>query len=333
MFEAPALAAGPNVLAAEGGPARRVAATDPNPAPRPVAAQVRFGAVHGLFGYAETMTKSIIRKSKSGRRSIWRGAAAFVFASLVAGSVWADAAGAELARRVYERPDGDDVTSVVTMSLTEAGHEPRLRNMILYRLNGAGGEVSTLIRFTDPADIAGTGLLTLDAADGDSNQWIYLPALKRVRRVDSSRKGGRFVNSDYYYEDMRDRKVAMDTHRLVGREVVAGVDCEVLESIPVESDNSVYVKRVSWVDPVSLLPMRVDLFEKSADQPSKRLLVEKREQVQGYWTVLDSTMSDLASGHQTRLTVSRVLYDRGLPERLFGTRTLEEERAERDFRP
>ena len=69
--------------------------------------------------------------------------------------------------------------------------------MVLYRLSGEGGEVSTLIRFTEPADIAGTGLLTLDAADGESNQWIYLPAMQRVRRVDSNRKGGRFVNSDY----------------------------------------------------------------------------------------------------------------------------------------
>ena len=87
------------------------------------------------------------------------------------------------------------------------------------------------------------------------------------------------------------------------------------------------------IDPKSLLPLRVDFFERNADQPSKRLLVIKREQVQGYWTVMDSTLTDLASGHQTRLTVGRVLYDRNLPESLFTSRALAEERMEKEFRP
>lgn len=252
--------------------------------------------------------------------------------SLAAQAV-ADDAGAKLAQRVYDRADGNDASSAVTMTLTEEGRAPRARSLFLYRLSGASGEVSTLIRFTDPADIEGTGLLTLDAADGSSNQWIYLPAMQRVRRVDANRKGGRFVNSDYYYEDLRDRKPAMDTHRIIGRERVGKVECEVLESIPVEASNSVYLRRVSWIDPASLLPMRVDFFEKDVDKPSKRLLVDRHEQVKNYWTVMDSTLTDLGSGHQTKLTVSRIVYDRGLPARLFSSKALEEERAEKEFRP
>ncbi|QHE76698.1 outer membrane lipoprotein-sorting protein [Hydrogenophaga sp. PBL-H3] len=241
--------------------------------------------------------------------------------------------GAKLAQRVYDRPDGKDVTSVVTMSLTEEGKPPRVRGMLLFRASGKGGDVSTLIRFTDPADIQGTGLLTLDGADGASNQWIYLPAMQRVRRVDSNRKGGRFVNSDYYFEDLRDRKPSMDNHRLKARERVGDTECEVLESVPTEAGNSVYLRRLSWIDPKSLLPLRVDFFERNADQPSKRLLVTKRELIQGHWTVMDSTLSDLGSGHQTRLTVGKVLYDRNLPESLFTSRALADERVEREFLP
>ena len=246
---------------------------------------------------------------------------------------WADDAGLALARKVYDRADGQDASSVVTMALTEEGRSPRERSMVLYRRNGAEGEVSTLIRFTAPADIEGTGLLTLDAADGDSRQSIYLPALQRVRRVDSKRKGGRFVNSDYYFEDLRDRKPAMDVHRIVGRESIDGVACEVLESVPVEAGNSVYLRRVSWIDPASLLPLRIDFYEKDPAQPAKRLTVSAREQIQGYWTVTDSTMMDLRSGHRTRLKVERIVYDRSLPERLFSSRALEQERMEKEFRP
>lgn len=268
------------------------------------------------------------------QRAAFRRAMGLIFltALLLSSAVLADD-GAKLAQRVHDRPDGKDSTSVVTMSLTEEGKPARIRGMVVFRARAAGSQVSTLIRFTDPADIQGTGLLTIDGADGVSNQWIYLPAMQRVRRVDSNRKGGRFVNSDYYFEDLRDRKPTMDAHRLLGRERVGDTDCEMLESVPVDASNSVYVRRVSWIDPKSLLPLRIDFFERNADQPSKRLLVVKREQIQGYWTVMDSTLSDLASGHQTRLTVGRVLYDRNLPESLFTSRALAEERVEREFRP
>lgn len=257
-----------------------------------------------------------------------------IFTSLfLANQVWADTAGDELAQRVHGRPDGKDATSALTMTLTEKGRAPRVRKIIIYRLDGKAGEVATLIRFTEPADIEGTGLLTLDLADGDSNQWIYLPAMERVRRIDSNRKGGRFVNSDYYYEDLRDRKVNMDAHRIIGRETVGGVACEVLESVPVKPANSVYTKRISWIDPATVIPMRVDFFEKREDQPSKRLLVTKREKIQAYWTVMDSTLTDLGNEHQTRLTVEKLLYDRRLPARLFTTQVLEDESAEGSYRP
>ena len=252
---------------------------------------------------------------------------------LMTSTAQADDPGLAPPQRVYDRAEAQAATSSATMPLTEEGRSPRVRSMVLYRLSGEGGEVSTLIRFTEPADIAGTGLLTLDAADGESNQWIYLPAMQRVRRVDSNRKGGRFVNSDYYFEDLRDRKPTMDTHRLIGQETLDGVACDVLESVPVEVGNSVYLRRVSWIDPASLLPLRADFFEKDAEQPSKRLEDVVRDQVQGYWTVMDSTLSDLRSGHRTRLVVERIAYDRGLPTRLFSSKALEDERGEKEFRP
>lgn len=248
-------------------------------------------------------------------------------------SAWADPAGEQLARKVYDRDNGKDATSLVSMMLIEKGHSPRLRKMITYRQDKKAGEVSTLIRFTDPADIAGTGLLTLDTSAKESNQWIFLPAMERVRRIDSNRKGGRFVNSDYYYEDLRDRKVAQDSHRIAGRETISGVVCDILESVPVEPGSSVYMKRITWIDPTTLLPMRIDFYEKRDDQPSKRWLLGKKGKIQDYWTLLDSTLTDLDSGHQTRLTVDKIIYDRRLPARLFTSQALEDEHFEQEYRP
>jgi hypothetical protein len=248
-------------------------------------------------------------------------------------AVNADATGTELAQRVYDRPDGADSAATITMTLTERGREPRLRRLVTYRLDKGAGSLATLIRFLEPGDVSGTGLLTVDPAAGESDQWLYLPALQRVRRISGDRKGGRFVGSDYYFEDLRDRKVAQDSHRITGQESVGGVRCEVLESVPVDAGNSVYRKRVSCIDPARLLPMRIDLFEKSLDAPSKRWTLNRAEKVQGYWTVMDSTMTDLETGHETRLAVERILYDRGLPDELFSTRFLEDETREARHRP
>ncbi|MBT9612389.1 MAG: outer membrane lipoprotein-sorting protein [Burkholderiales bacterium] len=245
----------------------------------------------------------------------------------------ADDSGAQLAQHLYDRADGRDSTALTTMTLTEPGRSPRVRRLVIYRLKRKPGELAVLSRFTEPADISGTGLLTLDHPHADSDQWIYLPAMDRVRRISASRKGGRFVNSEYYYEDLRDRKPTQDQHRILRRETLNSVVCEVLESTPVDASNSVYLKRISWIDPVTLLPLQIDYYEKNLQEPSKRMQVKKTGKIQGYWTVLDSTVSDLASGNQTRLTIDKIIFDRRLPTQLFTTQALEDEGVEEEYRP
>jgi len=245
----------------------------------------------------------------------------------------AEDAGRTLAQAVYEAPNGDDFASRAVMSLIEKGREPREREMYTVRVDRGGGERWSLTRFTSPADIKGVGLLTKDYPGDENDQWLYLPALDRVRRVSSSRKGGRFVGSDLYFEDLRDREVDMDRHRYTGDEKVGSLLCKVLVSIPVDPENSVYSKRVSWVHPGTLVPLRVDLYQGNAKTPVKRLTVQKIKRIQGFWTVLDSTMEDLESGHVTRISQSAVKYNQGVPDHLFTSQALADANAEAQYRP
>jgi len=221
------------------------------------------------------------------------------------------------------------------MILTEKGFEPRERQMYTYGRDTDAGDFWSLIRFTTPVNVQDTGLLSQELADGSEAQWLYLPALKNVRRISAGRKGGRFVGSDLYYEDLQDRKVDKDEHRIVGEEAVAGKRCTILESVPVDPSNSVYSKRVSWIDPETLLAYRVDLYEKAASEPTKRLLVnvDQVQKVQGYWTILESTMTHLPSGHQTQILVDAIKYDQGVPDDLFSRKALEGPRLEVRYRP
>ena len=249
-----------------------------------------------------------------------------------AGAARADDA-SDLAQQVYDRPNGRDLTTLGRMVLSEKGRAPRIREMVTYRLDKSGGETANLIRFVDPEDIAGTGLLSIDKADGSSDQWLYLPALDRVRRISSDRKGGRFVGSDLYFEDLQERKPARDRHRLLGRQTENGILCDVLESVPRDADDSVYSKRISWIDPATAIPQRIDYFEKGAEQPAKRWLLRGKQRNQGYWTLTDSRMIDLESGHQTRMVVDAALYDQKLPAKLFTSQALSDESLESEYRP
>ncbi len=119
----------------------------------------------------------------------------------------------------------------------------------------------------------------------------------------------------------------------MGKETLNGVALEVLESVPIDPADSVYRKRLSWIDPQTLLVHRVDYFERDDTTPSKRFELLASKRIQGYWTVTDSRVTDLASGHSTRMVVDVVKYDRKLPAQLFSPKALADETLESEFRP
>ncbi len=266
------------------------------------------------------------------RFSLWLAAGLLLCIPILTAAAGSDD-GTALAQRVYDRADGEDVSTRAAMILTEKGHSPRQRSLFTYAIDRGEGERWSLTRFTKPADIAGTGLLTKDYPGGESDQKLYLPALDKVRRIVSSRKGGRFVGSDLYYEDLRNREVGMDHHRLAGRGKAGGQMCDILVSTPVDPENSVYSKRVSWIHPKTLIPLRVDYYKKGDKKPIKRLKVRRLKKIQGYWTVMDSTMYDLKTGHKTRIATQSIKYDQGIPASLFTDQALADDSREKRFRP
>ncbi|RMG35580.1 MAG: outer membrane lipoprotein-sorting protein [Gammaproteobacteria bacterium] len=255
----------------------------------------------------------------------------FLNGIVLAGS--AEEQGLALARQVYDAPRGDDFAGRAIMTLRERGSKPRSREMLVFHVQKRPGERWSLTRFLKPADVRGVAVLTRDHPGDKSEQWLYLPALGRVRRISASRKGGRFVGSDVYFEDLRDREVEMDRHRYLGKRKLGKIVCKVLESVPVDPDNSVYTKRVSWIHPKSLLALRVDFYQAHSSKPVKRLQARRIRKVQGVWTVMDSVMKDLESGHRTRIRYTRVKYNQKLPDGLFTSRSLADERAGLAYAP
>jgi hypothetical protein len=234
-----------------------------------------------------------------------------------------------LADAVYQQGQQSDTALRCTMTLERDGAPARQREFATLQRTGEDGGTQTLIRFQKPASIAGTALLddaSLDAV------WLYLPALDRVRRISSENRGGSFVNSQLYFEDLRERRPDEDEHRLLEPAIYEGVTASVLESTPRNPDNSVYSRRVSWIHPEVLLPLRVDFFE-GDEQPSKRLEVQRIDRIEGHWTITQSSMTDLGSGDRTTITVDAVRYEQGIPATLFTTGALKSSAQEADYLP
>ncbi len=235
----------------------------------------------------------------------------------------------DLAMKVYLRPDGDDSIQVGKMILIDQGHKPRIRLFTTYTQDKSPGEVKTLIRFSRPADVKNTSLLGIDSAGEANRQWLYLPALKRVRKISADRKSGKFVGSDIYYQDMQDRNPELDNHRLLGTRKIAGVSCQVIESTPKNADDYLYSKRTACIHLKSLIPLNIDFYIKG--KRVKTWKTVKIKKIQGYWTVTESLITELDSGHLTRLITEKINYNQGLTDKIFSQQILEDPGTELSY--
>lgn len=225
--------------------------------------------------------------------------------------------GPTLAQRVFDRDVGKDSRAEIKMLLIDKSDQKRFRTLVFYTKK-FGKTSKTYTRFTSPANIEGTSFLTWENEGREDDQFLYLPALQRVRRVVSSQKSNRFVNTDYTYEDLQTRQVAADTHKLLKAEKWKDHPCWVLESIPVKPDETQYGKRISWIAKDSYLPVKSEYYDKK-NKLIKVFSALSVKQISGIWTVMESEMKDLKKQHRTLMKTTGIRYNGNIQDRVFTT--------------
>lgn len=216
--------------------------------------------------------------------------------------------GVEVARAARDRDSGDSLMARMEMVLVEADgtRKPsRVINTWGYTYDKDQDLSKMVMEFNTPASIKGTRFLTVEQPTGtDDDKWIYLPGLKRVRRIASSDKSSSFVGSDFTYGDMETREVEDDTHKLLRTETVNGYECYVVEATPVDAEDSQYAKRVTYVTKEHLVPVKVELYNKKTNEIQKVMTIQGEiKKLQGIWTVFSTTMEDKETGHSTILKI------------------------------
>jgi hypothetical protein len=227
----------------------------------------------------------------------------------------------EIAWKVYHRPVGKDSSAMAQMILINAKGQRRIRKMKILTREDQKARY-TFIRFLSPADIAGTGFLAIAYHDGREEQFLYLPALKRTRRVAGSFRFHRFVNSDFFYEDLERHHPEKYHHELLGEEKYLGSPCFKLRSSPKKKKESAYGYWIQWITTDGFLPVRIDYYDRKS-RLWKRFEALKWQKLQGYWTILRSRMIDFKKNHRTELVLQEIVYDQGLDPKIFTRRSLE----------
>jgi hypothetical protein len=225
-------------------------------------------------------------------------------------------------------PDGEQVTRKLSMELIDRRGKTRLRETISYR-KYFGDEKRTAIFFLSPANVRDTAFLTWDYADPeqDDDQWLYLPALGKVRRVSAADRGDYFLGTDFTYEDLKlEGKVSAsdysynylpDTTPQTGGSVR-------LEALPVSenvAEELGYSKTVLTVDPANWVVTEVEFWD-TKGRPLKNLVATDIRQVGGIWTRHSLVMKNHQTGHTTRLTFSDVDYSGVLEDEVFSKQAL-----------
>jgi hypothetical protein len=236
--------------------------------------------------------------------------------------------GRQIMEWVDDRDDGDDGVSDLEMILIDKRGNERVRNIRQFGKD-KGEDTQAIMFFLSPADVRDTGFLTYDYddPDKDDDQWLYLPALKKTKRIASGDKSGSFMGSDFTYSDMSSRVLDRYEYALMKETEVNGVPVWQVEAIPnaKEQKETGYTKSILFVRKDNHVVVRSLMWVKKGKR-NKYMEVKELEQIDGIWVPTHLTMTTKkgkATLHRTELKVSNVKFGQGHDESMFSVRRLE----------
>lgn len=215
-----------------------------------------------------------------------------------------------------------DFTAEMKMVLrNEKGRESQ-RSIRARTLEMAEDGDKSLTIFDSPRDVKGTALLTHGHKAGDDDQWLYLPALKRVKRISARNKSGAFMGSEFSFEDLGGREVEKYTYNYRGDENVDGRQCFVVERYPKDTKNSGYSRIVSWLDQDEYRVWKEDYYDQKNRLLKTLTLREYRLYEGSIWKSHWMRMVNHQKGKETDLISSNFSFKTGLSDGDFDKNSL-----------
>jgi outer membrane lipoprotein-sorting protein len=234
----------------------------------------------------------------------------------------------EIVKQTIDRDDGEHITQTITLELIDRQGKSREQVTKSYR-KYYGEEKRQVIFYQSPANVKGTGFLTFDYPDPDKedDQWLYLPALRKTRRISASDKGDYFLGTDLTYEDIKREGKLSNTdynYKVTRTEEVDGKKCFVIEGIPVNDklkNELGYSKVKSWIDAELWMVRKANYLDVSGNH-LKTLEVKDIKQIDGIWTAQIIHVVNHKTGHQTWFKFSDINYKSPVEDYFFTEESL-----------
>jgi outer membrane lipoprotein-sorting protein len=233
--------------------------------------------------------------------------------------------GREIMEKVVNKETWNDMTADLYLTIVDSKGGKREREIKSFMKKYSADETKMLMFFLKPADVRGTSFLIVEHKDRDDDRYLYLPALRRVKRILASGKGGSFMASDFSYYDIGKPKLEDFKYNLIGEEKLDGVPCYVIECLPVspqiEKDTG-YSKIVRWVRKDNYMILKSDYYSRDGKK-FKVLDVEKIEEIQNVLFATVMTMKDIISNRISRMEFRNIKVNTGLKDSLFSETSLD----------
>ena len=236
--------------------------------------------------------------------------------------------GRAIAKAAEDRGRGfGDSVSTMRMVLTNAKGQESVRQLRLKTLEDPDepGESKSLVVFDQPRDVAGTALLAHAHKGREDEQWLYLPALARVKRISGSNRSGSFMGSEFSFEDFSTPDLDEFTYEHLRDEPCGHKTCWVMEQMSKDTKTS-YRRRVAWIDQTDLLPHRIDFYDRRNELQKTLTFSDYKLYQDKFWRAHLFHMKNHLTGKQTHLHWDEIKFGVGLNERDFTRNALKRAR-------
>ena len=228
--------------------------------------------------------------------------------------------GREIMKKVYDRNTGQDRKANMEMILINNRGDKRVRELKQFQRDFGSSEKKIMF-FISPQDVRGTSFMNWTYEDNrEDSQWIYLPALGKIKRISAENKSDYFMGSDFTYDDLGERSLEEDTHNLIKSDKINGEECYVVENSPKEEDY-MYSKKITWVSKENWIGLKKEFYDSDGNL-LKVLTVKDYQVINGIVTITHSEMKNIQKEHKTILKLTDVHYNTEISEDRFTERSM-----------
>lgn len=234
--------------------------------------------------------------------------------------------GLEIAKEAEKRESGfGDFTSELNMTLRNRHGEESTRHIRVKTLEVIGDGDKSLSIFNTPRDVKGTAFLSFSHKEGPDDQWLYLPALKRVKRISSNNKSGPFMGSEFAFEDLSSQEVEKYTYKYLRDENLNGMDSFILERYPVDKKSG-YTRQVVWFDKAEYRPLKIVFYDRKNALLKTLEYDDYKKYIDKIWRAHSMSMVNHQTGKSTLLTWKDYKFRNGYTDRDFNKNSLKNAR-------